>query len=81
MISKDCTCDSDFMMSVVRDIDTVIRKSFYKTKKEYTRTLKEEINVQVEWQIANSPELNMLDLGGWMAIQSEVEEIHKNCTM
>ena len=52
-----------------------------KTKQEYTRILKDEFNVQVEFQVANSPELNMLNLGAWMAIQSEVEEIHKNCTM
>ena len=102
LISKDTTCDSEFMMRVVRDIGTAIRASFHwvdkkipiflfmdnagghgtnKTKKEYTRILKDEFNVQVEFQVANSPELNMLDLGAWMAIQSEVEEIHKNCTM
>ena len=40
---------------------------------KYKRILKHEFNIEIEWQIANSPELNMLDLGVWMAIQSLVE--------
>ena len=50
-------------------------------KRLYEQTLKEKYNVQIVWQIPNSPELNMLDLGAWMAIQSEVEEVHKTRVM
>ena len=51
------------------------------TKKEYVALLKDKYNVLVEWQVANSPKLNMLDRGAWMAVQSKVEELHKNLTM
>ena len=47
-------------------------------KEEYSKILKEEYNVLVEWQTSNSPELNLLDLGIWMAIQSIVEKFHRN---
>ena len=50
-------------------------------KEEYTNILKEEFNIELEWQITNSPELSMLNLGAWMAVQLEIEEIHKNSTM
>ena len=42
-------------------------------KQEYTEILKEEYNIIVEWQPPSSPELNLLDLGVWMALQSVVE--------
>ena len=45
-------------------------------KKEYVRILMDEFCIQVIWQIANSPDTNMLDLGAWMSIQSQVESIH-----
>ena len=51
------------------------------TKKEYERILLEEFNVIIIWQVANSPETNMLDLGAWMSVQSHVEDIHKNQVM
>ena len=50
-------------------------------KAEYEKILKEEFNVQVEWQVPNSPETNMLDLGVWVSIQSLVERIHKGKVM
>lgn len=31
-------------------------------KEEYVKKLKDEYNVEVEWQVPNSPETNMLDL-------------------
>ena len=45
-------------------------------KQEYTKILKKEFNIIVEWQPPNSPELNLLDLGAWMALQSVVEKTH-----
>ena len=50
-------------------------------KQLYQNTLKTKYNAEIVWQVPNSPELNMLDLGAWMAIQSEVDEIHKTRVM
>ena len=33
------------------------------------------------WQVPNSPEIYMLDLGAWMTIQSVVEELHRQRLM
>ena len=41
----------------------------------------EEMNIFIEWQVPNSPETNLLDLGIWMAIQSYAEMLHKNKVM
>ena len=46
-------------------------------KQEYTEILKQEFNIIVEWQPPSSPELNLLDLGIWMALQSVVEKTHR----
>ena len=51
------------------------------TKKQYEDTLKKDYNVILDWQVPNSPETNLLDLGAWMAIQSEVEYIHRTLVM
>ena len=51
------------------------------TKEEYERILLDEFNVRIIWQVANSPETNMLDLGAWMSVQSHVEGIHKHQVM
>ena len=45
-------------------------------KKQYESILKEEFGIIIEWQVPNSPETNMLDLGVWMALQSLVEKLH-----
>ena len=45
-------------------------------KEQYMHILEEKFNVEVKWQVPNSPELNMLDLGAWVAIQSNVEYNH-----
>ena len=45
-------------------------------KKDYETILKEKYNVIVHWQIANSPETNLLDLGAWMSLQCIVEKHH-----
>ena len=50
-------------------------------KEAYIQILKERFNIEVIWQIPNSPELNMLNLGVWMAVQSRVEEIHMSKVM
>ena len=41
---------------------------------EYTRTLRDEHNIEIIHQAARSPETNALDLGLWMSIQSSVEK-------
>jgi hypothetical protein len=46
-------------------------------KNEYVRILKSKFNIIVEWQVANSPETNLLDLGFWATVQSCVEKLHK----
>ena len=51
------------------------------TKEEYERILLQSYKVQVIWQVPNSPETNMLDLGAWMSVQSQVEEEHRNKVM
>ena len=51
------------------------------TKEEYVRILHEEFNVTIVWQVPNSPESNMLDLGVWMTIQSQVERVHRTKVM
>ena len=46
-------------------------------KKEYERILKESYNILIEWQVPNSPETNMLDLGVWVAIHHQVDTLHR----
>ena len=50
-------------------------------KARYEKILKDEFNILLQWQVPNSPETNMLDLGVWMALQSFVEAIHKDRVM
>ena len=50
-------------------------------KKAYTQRLLEKFNVIIEWQVPNSPETNLLDLGTWCTIQSVVEWIHRERRM
>ena len=42
----------------------------------YTRTLLNEYNVQIIFQIPRSPYTNVLDLGVWMSLQAAVERQH-----
>ena len=46
-------------------------------KDEFVAYLKTHHNVQVEWQVGQSPETNLLDLGIWMSFQSLVERMHQ----
>lgn len=48
-----------------------------KAKQQYKQMLKQEFNVEISWQVANSPESNIIDLGTWMAVQLEVERRHR----
>jgi hypothetical protein len=50
-------------------------------KDKYEKILKDKFNIILEWQVPNSPETNMLDLGAWMTIQSVVEELHRQRLM
>ena len=52
-----------------------------KTKESYIKLLQDKFNIIVKWQVPNSPEMNMLDLGTWMAIQSLVEKKHRSLVM
>ena len=45
------------------------------------KKLKDKYNVEIEWQVPNSPETNMLDLGTWLSLQSKVELSHRNKVM
>ncbi len=46
-------------------------------REEYTRRLLEDYNVKIMQQSACSPEVNALDLGIWMSVQSAVERRHR----
>jgi hypothetical protein len=43
---------------------------------QYTRLLQREFNIEIIFQAAQSPEVNALNLGLWMSIQSCVEKQH-----
>jgi hypothetical protein len=45
---------------------------------EYTRRLRNDHNVIIKFQPARSPEVNALDLGIWMSLQSVVKRRHRN---
>jgi hypothetical protein len=47
---------------------------------EHTRILNEEYNISILHQALRSPEMNALDLGLWMSLQSHVEKLHWNRT-
>ena len=50
-------------------------------KKEYERILKNEFNIEIEWQVPNSPKMNMLDLGVWVGIQHLVDAFHRKVVL
>jgi hypothetical protein len=98
-IEEDCTCDSAFMLDIIREVGGKIRSSFHwlpqeteaihlftnnagghgtnDAREKYVSILKSEFNIIVIWQIANSPETNMLDLGAWVTIQCIVSHMHR----
>ena len=46
-------------------------------KMQYSDFLKTDYNVEIEWQVSQSPETNILDLGVWCLLQSLVEYLHR----
>ena len=50
-------------------------------KGDHQKILKEKYNLIIDWQVANTTYTNMLHLGCWMAVQSEVEEQHHTQVM
>ena len=50
-------------------------------KQTFVERLEMVYNVRVNWQVPNSPDTNMLDLGVWMTIQSKVEELHRTLVL
>ncbi len=45
---------------------------------EYTKRLRDDFNIVIIQQSACSPEVNALDLGIWMSVQTTVERSHLN---
>jgi hypothetical protein len=58
-------------------IDNVGAYGTNTTREEYNRILKDKFNVIVLWQIINSPEMNMLNLGTWVMIQCVVAHMYR----
>jgi hypothetical protein len=52
-----------------------------KAKDGYENRLIEKFNGEIVWQVPNLLEMNMLDLGAWMCIQSYVEYSHRTKTI
>ena len=50
-------------------------------KEEFEKKLRKHYRVKIIWQVPNSPDTNLLDLGAWCTIQSDVEEIHRLLVM
>ena len=59
----------------------MIWKTSTEAKEEFEKTLRDKYKVRIIWQIPNSPDTNLLDLGAWCTIQSEVEDIHRFLVM
>ena len=67
--------------SVINIINPVSSLPTDEVKKEYERILKDDYFILILWQSPNSPETNLLDLGGWRTIQHVVEIKHKQLLM
>ena len=64
-----------FFISIYLMIDNAGGHGTNKAKKEYEKLLREKYNVILVFQIPNSPETNLLDLGVWRSLQSLVEKL------
>ena len=62
-------------------MDNAGRHGTNEGKEQYEKILADKYNVILKWQVPQSPETNMLDLGAWMTIQSEVEYLHRHRMM
>jgi hypothetical protein len=58
-------------------MDNAGRHGTNAVKDKYIRILNEEFNAIVLWQIFNSPEMNMLNLGACLTIQYIVAHMHR----
>ena len=45
---------------------------------QYTQQLQRDYNITIIFQLARSPDVNALDVGIWMSVQSSVERKHRN---
>ncbi len=45
---------------------------------QYTRQLQRDYNIIIIFQSSCSPDVNALDIGIWMSVQSSVERKHRN---
>jgi hypothetical protein len=59
-------------------LDNARRHGTRASIEEYTRWLRNEHNVVIKFQPPCSPEVNALDLGIWMSLQSVIECRHQN---
>ncbi len=59
-------------------MDNAGRHGTQEAREEYTRRLLKEFNIVIIQQSARSPEVNALDLGIWMSVQSHVEHRHRD---
>ena len=57
-------------------MDNIDRHGTVEAKEIFVERLEIVYNVRVNWQVPNSPNTNMLDLGVLMTFQSKVEELH-----
>ena len=46
----------------------------------YMESLKTNFNINIVWQVPQSPDTNLLDLGVWCALQSAIELCHRTKT-
>ncbi len=59
-------------------MDNAGRHGTQQARDQYTRQLQHEYNITIIQQSARSPEVNTLDLGVWMSVQSSVDKRHRN---
>ena len=64
-----------FFISIYLVIDNAGGHGTNEAKTEYEKLLREKDNVILVFQIPNSPETNLLDLGVWRSLQSLVEKL------
>jgi hypothetical protein len=58
-------------------MDNAGEHSTREAREQYMRQLLEDFNIEIIQQSARSPEVNALDLGIWMSVQSHVERRHR----
>ena len=74
-VETDHTCDYTFMLVSIFEIGCAIWSSFHWVPHDVSvhgQCWKLKFNIVVEWQVANLPETNLLDLGFWALIQQSM---------